>query len=112
MRSKRYADALFFCHLTIESRLKALVSLKIKKYPPLIHDLTKLTLLAKLELPEDKTINLAEITTFNIRARYDDYKFSFYKKATKTYAEQYFKASKEILSWIKKDILKNMPKKA
>jgi len=88
MQAKRYADALFFCHLTLEAKLKAAVTLKTKKHPPLIHDLTKLFFLAKLEPSSEQITSLQEITTFNIRARYDDYKLSFYKKATKKYAEE------------------------
>ncbi len=37
-----------------------------------------------------------EITTFNISARYDDYKFKFYKKATREFTDKWLKIGKEL----------------
>lgn len=67
------------------------------------HNLSSLASLAGLKLTAEQTDYLKEITTFNIKARYDDYKLSFYKKVTKEYAEKYFKITKELRVWIKKD---------
>ncbi len=99
MEKGRYADALFFCHLALESLLKAVVAQETKMHPPYVHDLPDLALRANLELSEEQTKNFSEITTFNIRARYDDYKLSFYKKATEEYADRYFKIAKELYLW-------------
>ena len=49
--------------------------------------------------------SLREISTFNISARYDDYKNSFYVKATESYAKQYLKVIGDIRKWLKKQIL-------
>lgn len=103
MGLKRYADALFFCHLALEAKLKSLVAKKISGYPPLIHDLAKLATLADLPLSTEQIADLEEITTFNIRARYDDYKLSFYKKATDEYATRYFTIAENLLLWLKKE---------
>ena len=43
---------------------------------------------------------------FNIEARYDDYKFSFRKKATLSYAEKWIKDSSRSLFMAKKITLK------
>ncbi len=101
MKSERYADALFFCHLTLEALLKAAVVVKTKEYPPYQHDLVDLARRAGVSLDEKKTEELAEITTFNIRARYDDFKLSFYRKATKEYATRYFDTTNQLRIWIK-----------
>lgn len=101
MRSKRYSDCLFFCHLTLESDLKAKVVSKTKDFPPLTHNLLNLASLAGLEPTSNQSVYLREITTFNIKARYDDYKLTFYRKATKIYTEKYFKITKELRLWIK-----------
>lgn len=103
IKSKRYSDALFFCHLALEFDLKAKVVTKTKDFPPLTHNLSILASLAGLKPTAEQTNYLKEITTFNIKARYDDYKLSFYKKVTKEYAEKYFKVTKELRLWIKRD---------
>ena|SRR3989338_2915578 len=104
LRSKRYADALFYCHLALEAQLKAVVVLKIREFPPLTHNLLHLAYLAGLELSSRQIEELKEITTFNIKTRYDDYKFSFYKKATKRYAQEYYNITQNLHLWIKKNI--------
>ena len=101
MQAKRYADALFFCHLTLEALLKAAVVAKTGEYPPHQHDLVDLARRASVVLDEKKTKELAEITTFNIRARYDDYKLSFYRKATKEYAASYVAITSQLRTWIR-----------
>jgi HEPN domain-containing protein len=103
MKLKRYADALFFCHLVLEAELKSLVALETKENAPLIHHLPKLAELANLSLSEEQFSELKEITTFNIEGRYADYKLSFYKKATKQFAEEYFEKTKILRTWIRKN---------
>jgi HEPN domain-containing protein len=103
MKLKRYSDALFFCHLVLEAELKALVVLEIKENAPFIHHLPKLAELANLSLSEEQFSDLKEITTFNIEGRYADYKLSFYKKATKQFAEEYFEKTKNLRTWIRKN---------
>jgi HEPN domain-containing protein len=104
--SKNYAHSLFFCHLTLEKLLKAIIVAKTDKAAPYIHDLVKLAKLGDIELDEKTKEALEEITTFNIAGRYDDEKQTFYKKCTRAYAEKYFNLSSSIYLWIKKDYLK------
>lgn len=40
------------------------------------------------------------LTTFNINARYADYKRSFYKKSTEEYTEKYIEKIKEMRIWL------------
>lgn len=77
---KRYSDSLFYGHIVLEKMLKAFVVLKTKDNPPLIHNLVKLAELAELKLSEEEKDLLDLATSFNVRCRYPDYKFSFYKK--------------------------------
>ena len=56
--------------------------------------------MAKLELSYEQKVFLDEVTTFNIRARYPDYKRGFYKKATKEFTERFIKEIKEFRAWI------------
>lgn len=88
--SKKYPYCLFFCQLTIEKLLKAIIVLKTKHHAPFIHNLLRLAELTK-EKFEDRILQyLAEITQFNIKSRYPEIKLSFYKKANKKYTPKYF----------------------
>jgi len=101
-QNKKYHHALFFCHLSIEKMLKAIIVKSTKTAPPLTHDLVRLAERAAVPLSELQKNELAEITTFNIEARYDDYKLSFRKKAKKQFSLKYLKKTKEMLQWLNK----------
>ncbi len=103
-KGKRYPECLFFCHLMIEKNLKALVVKKTKTHAPYIHQLVDLAKVAKIDLNEEQIDHLTEITGFNIAARYDAYKFNFYKRCNRFYTEKYFKISKELYLWLKKQL--------
>lgn len=105
-KSKDYHWALFVGHLVIEKLLKALfVKANEDKVPvPKIHDLLSLANRANLVLTEEQQNLLDEITSFNINARYADYKLSFYKKCTKKYSETKKKDIEKIRLWLKKQI--------
>lgn len=95
-RSKKYNHSLFFVHLALEKILKALYIQIKKDSPPPIHDLIRLSEKSGLDLDEKTKLELVEISTFNVSARYDDYKFEFYKKATREYSEKWRNISKII----------------
>jgi AbiV family abortive infection protein len=103
-KNKKYHHALFFCHLSIEKMLKAIIVKSTKTAPPLTHDLVRLAERAGVPLNELQKNKLAEITTFNIEARYDDYKLSFRKKAKKQFTLKYLDKTKEILQWLSKHV--------
>ena len=103
-KGKRYSDCLFFCHLTIEKTLKAIVVKKTKTHAPYIHQLVDLAKIAEIKLAPQQIEDLTEITEFNIAARYTSYKLNFYKKCTKSYTEKYFIISKNLYLWLKKQI--------
>ena len=101
-KAKKYHHCLFFAHLSLEKILKALVVKKTKKHALPIHNLKKLADDAELKLSQKKEKELREITTFNIEARYNGYKLSFYKKATKNFTQKWLKKIKEIYQWVEK----------
>jgi len=88
--NKEYHWALFFWHLTLEKLLKALI-LKYGGEILYTHNLVRLAHAANLTLTENQERELTEITTFNLEARYDDEKLTFYKKATREYADHWIK---------------------
>ena len=98
---KRYTHALFFCHLSVEKFLKALVVRKTNANAPYDHNLQRLAQDAGLQITDHARESLAEINTFNIKGRYDDYKSRFYQKATLEYTEEYLNKTEELLLWLK-----------
>ena len=57
-----------------------------------------------LQVDQDKIPQFNEITTFNLEARYDDYKLAFYQKATHEYNQKWSQACKDLHLWIKGQI--------
>lgn len=79
IKSKHYDWGLFVWHLSLEKALKGLLAQESKDIP-FIHNLSKLAKKTALEFTEEQFDQLDEITTFNLEARYDDYKYAFYKR--------------------------------
>lgn len=99
--TRNFNWSLFMGHLVIEKLLKALYIKKTENFPPLIHDLRRICEKAGIELSEEKIINLDTITRFNINARYDDYKQSFYNLCTEDFTTDWIDKIKNIIIWIK-----------
>ena len=102
LENKRYPHCLFFCHLFIEKTLKALIVKKTKQNPPPIHNLLRLAQNTQLEFNTKQRELFSQINEFNIRARYDDFKFRFHKKATSAFTKKYFTKSTKLYQWLKK----------
>lgn len=100
-----YQWSLFIWQLVVEKTLKAKI-VSMDKDVPATHNLVRLAKDAELEISEKQKEDLEEITGFNLEARYDDYKRSFYKKATKEYTDIWAKKCEELYRWIKNQITK------
>jgi hypothetical protein len=73
---------------------------------PMIHNLLRIAEKAGLELPEEQQIFFSTVTGFNINARYDDYKQSFYQKCTLEFAAIWIEKIKNQRLWIKNQLSK------
>ncbi|MBU1088382.1 HEPN domain-containing protein [Patescibacteria group bacterium] len=95
---------LFIWQLVIEKTLKARL-FNFRKKALWTHNLVLLCDEGgiKLDVEEEKELN--EISSFNIEARYDDIKYSFYKKATKKYTEKWTKICEKFYKRFKKGLL-------
>lgn len=105
--TKQYTWALFIGHLTIEKLLKALYA-KVNKnnpYPPKIHNLVILAKRCNIELDDKKTTILMTCNSFNISARYEDYKNEFYKRCTEEYTSEQIKNIEEVRTWLKQMLI-------
>ena len=94
---------LFIGHLVIEKLLKGLYAKNNTENPisPKIHNLILLSQKANLEVPNEIKEKIQVINTFNISARYDDYKKTFEEKCTNEYTTLQFKNIEEVQKWLK-----------
>ncbi len=100
---KKNTWCLFMGHLVIEKLLKGLYA---KNNPddsiaPKIHNLILLSQKANLEVPTEIREKIQIINTFNISARYDDYKRTFDEKCTDDYTSEQVKNVEEVRKWLK-----------
>ena len=105
LNTGNYGWALFMGHLVIEKLLKACFVKVNNRYPPMIHDLRRIGEAAGIEFDEYRIITVETISQFNIRARYDDYKWNFYKLCTREYAKEWIVKIEEMRLWIKMKLL-------
>lgn len=99
--AKSYGWSLFLGHISTEKLLKALYVKQFKKHAPFTHNLYRLAELLELEIPEEYADWLDEITSFNLNARYDDYKREFYSLCTPNFTKDRIEKIKTIRTWIK-----------
>ncbi len=99
--SKSFGWALFLGHISTEKLLKALYVKKFEEHAPFTHNLYRLAELIGLEMSDEYADWLDEITSFNLNARYDDYKKEFYKLCTPQYTETWIEKIKDLRIWIK-----------
>ena len=102
-KTKHYDWSLFMWHLAIEKILKAHI-ISLDKEIKFTHDLEVLAKETELSFEPAQLKAFHEITSFNIEARYDDYKFTFYKKATQEYTETWSKACEQLYTFVKKHL--------
>lgn len=93
---KKYHHSLFFLHLAIEKLLKALHQKRKNEPAPPLHNLSRLSELSNIDIDPETGEQLKEISSFNVSARYDDYKQRFYKKATCEYATKWLNIGKKL----------------
>jgi HEPN domain-containing protein len=93
---------LFMGHLVIEKLLKAIFVKNngINAILPKIHDLLVIADKAGLKTGESQKDLLDIITTFNISARYPDYKKEFYRKCTEEFTKLRIDEIKEVRLWL------------
>ena len=95
-----YVWALFLGHLVVEKLLKAYHVKNVDADCPRIHNLLEIAYKASLELSDEQKLIMSELSTFNLRARYPDYKNRFQKKANRQYTEMQLGKIREIRKWL------------
>ncbi len=99
--AKSYNWSLFLGHISVEKLLKALYVRRFEKHAPFTHNLYRIAELIGLPLDNEYADWLDHITSFNLNARYDDYKKEFYTLCTPEYTMDWIEKIKVIRIWIK-----------
>ena len=105
-KTKRYPYVLFMCHLSVEKLLKGIYVKENGKHSIYTHNLVELAKKTKIDFFDEQKKLLAELSGFNIEARYPEWKSNFYKIATKEFTEKYYIQTKKFYLWLKKYLKK------
>jgi HEPN domain-containing protein len=104
LKSKDYNWALFLGHLVLEKLLKALYVKKYRQHTIFTHDLLRLSKKIELQTSEEQEEWLDEISTFNINARYDNYKHDFQKLCNKDFTLTWIDKIENLRQWLIKQL--------
>jgi HEPN domain-containing protein len=100
LKSKDYSWALFIGHLVIEKLLKAHYVKTQKKHALFTHDLLRLSTNCGLVFSNEYEEWFDDISTFNLNARYDNYKQDFFKLCTKEFTAVWVQRIEIIREWL------------
>lgn len=101
-KSKKYVQALFFAHLTLEKWCKAhWVKDNDIKIPPRTHNLVKLLQGTQLEFSNEELMFLEEFNDFQIEGRYPDYMFEVYKRCGEENTKQLLEQVEKIIECLR-----------
>lgn len=103
-QAKDYSWSLFIGHLVIEKLLKALYIKNKQEHPLPIHDLSRIALKTNIKCSDQILNQFDAITTFNINARYEDFKQSFYLQCNEQFTKNWIDQITEIRKWIKSQL--------
>ena len=98
--SKTYHWSLFMGHISTEKLLKAYYVKIKKKHAPPIHNFYRLAEISDIEITDEYADWLDTITSFNINARYNDFKREFFKQCTREYTDLWIGRIKLLKEWI------------
>ncbi len=98
IKKRKYLHGLFFCHLTLEKIIKALVVKAANQNPPKSHNLFRLLENAGIEVEDKDAEFLGILMKYQLEGRYPDYspQIPGGKKV-----KEYFRKTKEMLTWLK-----------
>lgn len=104
LQSRDRLWSLFVAHLVVEKALKAAAVSITGEHAPPIHNLLRLADLAGFGVDEARGDLFAELTRFNIEARYPKDKEGLRAVDTGDHVEAKWDAVREVLTWIEKGL--------
>ena len=102
--NRHYTWTLFVGHLVLEKLLKALYVKNAGLQVPRIHNLLKIARICGLQMSDEQEDFLLEVTTYNIKTRYPDFKKSFQRRANEEFTLERVARIEEMQKWLKKII--------
>jgi HEPN domain-containing protein len=108
LNTKRLLHCGFFCHMTAEKALKAVIASVADKVPPKIHDLQKLAAHGGIfdSLSDKQLAMIDKLTPLQIEARYPEYKERIAATLTVEYCRELLNETEGFLCWIKQQLEK------
>ena len=105
LKMRKYLYVVFMCQQAVEKGLKAILA-KHDERIPLIHNLRKLAVIAKVEneLDNDQIDLLEQLTPFAIKARYGSYKKKLSELCDRRKALEFVNRTKRFIKWLKEKI--------
>jgi HEPN domain-containing protein len=104
IENRHYTWALFVGHLVLEKLLKALYVKNVGLQVPQVHNLLKIARACGLQMSDEQEEFFLEVTTYNIKTRYPDYKKSFQRKADEEFTLDRIARIEEMQKWLRKII--------
>lgn len=101
LENGKYIHGLFFCHLSVEKLVKALIVKFSAQIPPKSHDLFYLSKLAGIELPEKQEQTAQILMKYQLEGRYPEY---YPKTPDKLQLNHHYEQTKELLTWLRKKL--------
>jgi HEPN domain-containing protein len=98
-QSGKYVEGMFFCHLSVEKIIKAIIVRRVEDIPPKSHDLFYLASIAKIEITEVQSEFIQILMKYQLEGRYPEY----YPRAPKPEKiNEYLRQTQELLLCLKK----------
>lgn len=106
INNKKYIEAAFFCHLTLEKIIKAFITDRTKQLPPKSHNLLLLLEKASLksELGEEQMDFLANMNLYQIEGRYPGDREVLYQQTSVDEFNDIFKRTGVELEWLEQKL--------
>ena len=106
LAGNKYLQAGFFCHLTAEKALKAVIAHETNETPPKIHNLITLAKHGKIfpALSNNQLLLLNDLMPLQIEARYPEYKKNIAETLSNELCKRLLEETEAFLCWIKQEL--------
>ena len=100
LNSSRYLYVLFCCQQAVEKTIKAIIAKQSNEFPPRIHALIRLAEVAALELTEERTQLLRELSNYYIQTRYPEEIPAMSAKISESQTSLILEQTEEMMQWL------------
>ena len=102
----KYIYTIFMCHLSLEKALKGLYVQQYKNPPPRVHNLVFFVEKNNLKVPADLYDLISTLNRVSVPTRYPEDLSKLIQSYDQQRTQDLLMKSKEVLSWLKKKLLK------